>query len=76
MRVAAEDGSGLMEWSEDKRVRARMDERGDEEPSVARQPKAASPRCALRFCDRLAMHGLRLCWLIMGELRDPEESHP
>ena len=66
MRVAAEDGSGLMERLQDKRVWARMDERGD----------AASPRCALRFCDRLAMHGLRLCGLIMGELRDPEESHP
>ena len=66
MRVAAEDGSGLMERSADKRVWARMDERGD----------AASPRCVLRFCDRLAVHGSRLYCLITGELRDPEESHP
>ena len=48
------------------RAWARMDERGD----------TASPRRAWRWCDRLAMHRLRLNGQTTGELRDPEESHP
>ena len=52
-----------------------MDERMGEQPSEARQPKAASTQHGYWMGDRLAVHKLRLKPMTSGELGPREESH-